>query len=368
LETTSFAAADGVSDPALAPVALPMEFEPIAPDQAKAANRFYCRRRPFRVESGGRIITFATKWLASAPPIIDDDRYSVRVRIDSRDGEIVLPAAVVDALLRGVAPSLAIASLAPEHAALALELATAQALDAIEVAIGCRILLVAVWPFNRAPKPVLQPSLDFTLELDGLATATGLMALPSADIIRLMRCLDRCAPHDPATADDVVLTIRLRLAAAKPTTRELKSLGCGDVMLPEDICLGGPDAVAVIGDHLIAPVSLQADGFRLLARPVAGRGSAWEWSMDRSSDGSQTGLLDDTDLDGVPVRVQFEIGRVELPLGEVRRLGPGSLVPLARIPDRSVDILAHGKRIGLGSLVKIGDSLGVRIIRMFDHA
>jgi type III secretion protein Q len=38
------------------------------------------------------------------------------------------------------------------------------------------------------------------------------------------------------------------------------------------------------------------------------------------------------------------------------------------MPDRSVDILAHGKRIGLGSLVKIGDRLGVRVIRMFDHA
>jgi type III secretion protein Q len=368
LQTTSRAAEDGVADLVRAPAAQPMVLERIAPDQAKAANCFYCRRRPLRVAAGGRSITFATKWLASAPPIADDDRYSILLSIDGRDGEIVLPATAIDALLRGVDPSLAIASLAPEHAALALELATAQALDAIEVAIGCRVLLIAVWPFNRAPNPVLQPSLDFTLEMDGLATATGLMALPSADIIRLMRYLDRGAAPDPATADDVVLTIRLRLAAARLTAGELRNLSRGDVLLPEDICLGRPDAVAVIGDHLIAPVTLEADGFRILARPIAGRGSAWEWSMDRSGDGSQPGLLDDTDLDGVPVRVQFEIGRVELPLGELRRLGPGSLVPLARMPDRSVDILAHGKRIGLGSLVKIGDSLGVRVIRMFDHA
>ena len=346
-----------------------MVLEPIAPDQAKAANRFYCRRRPLRVESAGLIITLATKWPASAPPITDGDQYSVLVLIDGRDGEIVLPTAVIDALLRSVDPSLTIAaSLPPEHAALALELAIADVLDAIEGAVGCRVSLVAVWPFNRAPKPVLQPALDFTLDMDGLATAAGLIALPSADIIRLMRYVDCCAAEDPAAADDVALTIRLRLAAARPTTGALRNLSRGDVLLPEDVCLGQPDAVAVIGDHLIAPVTLEADGFRLLARPIAGRGSAWEWSMDRSSDGLQPELLDDTDLDGVPVRVQFEIGRVELPLGEVRRLGSGSLVPLARAPDRSVDILAHGKRIGLGSLVKIGDSLGVRIIRMFDQA
>jgi type III secretion protein Q len=368
LDTTSFVAEHRNRTLALVPAAQPMVFEPIAPDQAKAANHFYCRRRPLRMEAGGRVITFATKWRASAPSISDDDRYSVRVRVDGRDGEIVLPAGMIDALLGSVDPSLAIASLTPEYVALALELAIAQVLDAIEVAVECRILLIAVWPFDRAPKPVLLPALDFTLEMDGLAAAAGLIALPSADIIRLMRYVDHCAAQDPAGADDVMLTIRLRLAAAWSTTAELKGLSRGNVLLPEDICQGQPDAVAVIGDHLIAPAVLQADGFRLLARPVAGRGSAWEWSMDRSSDDSPPGLLDDTDLDGVPVRVQFEIGRVELPLGEVRRLGPGSLVPLARVPDRSVDILTHGKRIGLGSLVKIGDSLGVRIIRMFDHA
>jgi type III secretion protein Q len=90
--------------------------------------------------------------------------------------------------------------------------------------------------------------------------------------------------------------------------------------------------------------------------------------MDKSSDGSQAVQMDAAGLDGVPVRVQFEIGRVELPLGELRRLAPGSLVPFAHPPDKSVDILAHGKRIGLGSLVRIGDSLGVRIVRLFDHA
>jgi type III secretion protein Q len=33
----------------------------------------------------------------------------------------------------------------------------------------------------------------------------------------------------------------------------------------------------------------------------------------------------------------------------------------------SVDILANGRRIGRGNLVQIGDSMGIRITRLFDN-
>jgi len=41
--------------------------------------------------------------------------------------------------------------------------------------------------------------------------------------------------------------------------------------------------------------------------------------------------------------------------------------PLARPLDDSVDILANGRRIGCGALVQIGDSIGVRVTRLFDN-
>ncbi|TIW64875.1 MAG: hypothetical protein E5V60_18075 [Mesorhizobium sp.] len=33
-----------------------------------------------------------------------------------------------------------------------------------------------------------------------------------------------------------------------------------------------------------------------------------------------------------------------------------------------MDIIANGKRVGRGEIVRIGESLGVRILRMFDNA
>jgi type III secretion protein Q len=72
------------------------------------------------------------------------------------------------------------------------------------------------------------------------------------------------------------------------------------------------------------------------------------------------------DFDELPVRLVFEVGRADFTLGEIRQLAPGAVVPLARPLSEALDVVANGKRIGSGTLIKIGDSIGVRITRMLD--
>ncbi len=72
--------------------------------------------------------------------------------------------------------------------------------------------------------------------------------------------------------------------------------------------------------------------------------------------------MHDPDLDDLPVRLVFELGRVELSVGELQRLAPGALVPLARPVDEPLDIMANGRRLGRGTLVQIGENFGVRIV------
>ncbi|TIX35577.1 MAG: hypothetical protein E5V34_02635 [Mesorhizobium sp.] len=78
--------------------------------------------------------------------------------------------------------------------------------------------------------------------------------------------------------------------------------------------------------------------------------------------------LEESTLDELPVALAFELGRTAMPLGEVRQLAPGAIVPLANVTKETVDIIANGKRVGRGEIVRIGESLGVRIARMFDNA
>ncbi|TAJ21579.1 MAG: flagellar motor switch protein FliN [Planctomycetota bacterium] len=70
------------------------------------------------------------------------------------------------------------------------------------------------------------------------------------------------------------------------------------------------------------------------------------------------GLLD------VQVTVTVEVGRAKLSLGELARLGPGSLIELDREVHEHADIRVNGKLVARGEIVTIGSTYGVRITRL----
>jgi type III secretion protein Q len=154
-------------------------------------------------------------------------------------------------------------------------------------------------------------------------------------------------------------------AAATISAGAIERLALDDVMLADLECQPDNAAIAVIAEHLVIPVELSPAGIVVTARPLRGRrGSSWEWSMGNPTEFSGPTGLHDSDLDDLPVRLVFEVGRVELSLGELQRLAPGALVPLGRPPDEPLDIMANGRRLGRGTLVQIGESLGVRIVSL----
>ena len=125
-----------------------------------------------------------------------------------------------------------------------------------------------------------------------------------------------------------------------------------------------PDAEMrlALDDVTLADLQCQPDN-----AATAVSGSFWEWSMGNPTEFSGPAGLHDSDLDDLPVRLVFEVGRVELSLGELQRLAPGALVPLGRPPDEPLDIMANGRRLGRGTLVQIGESLGVRIVSIIGN-
>lgn len=84
--------------------------------------------------------------------------------------------------------------------------------------------------------------------------------------------------------------------------------------------------------------------------------------LDELSEGKSGGAPIGMDaLLDVPVRVTVQIGRSRLTLGELVRLGPGSLIPLDREAHEPADILINGKVVARGEVVTIDSAYGVRI-------
>lgn len=67
-------------------------------------------------------------------------------------------------------------------------------------------------------------------------------------------------------------------------------------------------------------------------------------------------------LNDIPLTVVVEIGRIQISLQKLMELQPGNLLELDIHPEKGVDLVVNGNVIGKGELLKLGDSLGVRIL------
>jgi len=63
----------------------------------------------------------------------------------------------------------------------------------------------------------------------------------------------------------------------------------------------------------------------------------------------------------VPVEVTIELGRRNMRIAEVLRLGPGSVLELDKVSGEPLDIYVNNRLIARGEAVVIGERYGVRL-------
>lgn len=66
-------------------------------------------------------------------------------------------------------------------------------------------------------------------------------------------------------------------------------------------------------------------------------------------------------VDEIPLPVVIEVGRIQMSVKKLLELQPGNMLELDIHPESGVDMVVNGKRIARGELLKIGESLGIRI-------
>jgi flagellar motor switch protein FliN len=66
----------------------------------------------------------------------------------------------------------------------------------------------------------------------------------------------------------------------------------------------------------------------------------------------------------IPVDLNVEIGSVRMNLKKILELQPGNLVELGVKPEEGVFLTVNGKRFARAELLKVGEVLGVRILKL----
>lgn len=67
-------------------------------------------------------------------------------------------------------------------------------------------------------------------------------------------------------------------------------------------------------------------------------------------------------LEDTPLSIVVEIGRLEMSIKKLMELQPGNLLDLEVRPENGVDLVLNGKRVAKAELLRIGETLGVRIL------
>ncbi|WP_416397477.1 FliM/FliN family flagellar motor switch protein [Allohahella sp. A8] len=90
-----------------------------------------------------------------------------------------------------------------------------------------------------------------------------------------------------------------------------------------------------------------------------------EWQLARSQQRESMSAPEskpgERAIDAIPVELEFQLGSLTLPLGDFNNIQPGHVFTLDR-PAESNDVVifANGKSIGKGTLVVVGEHLGVQ--------
>ncbi|MFC3691170.1 type III secretion system cytoplasmic ring protein SctQ [Chenggangzhangella methanolivorans] len=328
----------------------------VAASDLAGLNAIHRRRGPIRITFRGAPASLLVVPFDAAAQF---DGPAFRVTIGGAHGLARAPQTLLDDLLAPLGLLRPPAELAPEAAALLIEFALADEVAQVEAAAGGPSSIDARVDGAIGPDA---HRVSLLFKTQGKAHRIALW-LDRDGLARLGAALDRAAAPAADVAAGIAMPVRVCMGWAGVKFSDLKGLSRGDVILVESGReMAGP--IAVVADHLAMRLTASSGRLAAAAVPVKLRGSHWEWCMEGNDGDGARATVADAEIDALPVKLVFELGRSEMPLGDVRRLAAGSVVPLARALDEAVDIMANGKRIGRGSIVRIGDAVGVRVERL----
>lgn len=394
----------------------------LTPAQAALRGLLFRRRGPLMLRQGGGQAALTLAALPAGELPVPADTPWLSLTIDGAPAALALPWSMARRLA-----GQPLEAADPEDAALLLEDALTDWLDAGELATG---LAIRFQRLDRTPPPDgIAARLGVDLALPRPARQAAALRLSAGAAQALAGALARNErPRD--SLPGLALRVWIERPAARLTMAELKSLAPGDALvLPPDAEDG--EAVAVVEQRLAAPVRAAGPGrwvieAALAPRPLRGADIPWTaWRNDMSdTDPSAAGPLAPghpaprpsmhpaegtaapppdgqaepagtpaptaqegiepgapgplpapapagaeaprpASLDALELRLSVRLGEALVPLAELRQAGPGTVIVLDRPDGALVDLVVNGQVVGTGQIISVAGQRACEIRSLF---
>lgn len=276
-----------------------------------------------------------------------------------------LPKAAVNQIAAPLLPGASLPKLPDELALAILEAALSDATLALQsLGRGTPQLLEMR---QGAAAPAACPH-TLALCLHGPENQAAIAATLHADslgLLLLSGLVGKRAPASPVLDGQLSLRLPAEIGFTLLSAGLLATLSRGDVVLMDRCHIGtervlwlSADGKAGLQARLPSPDSVSENEAVPPALTVI---QAWSSAMPSETPPDTT----IASMDGVPIRLSFDLGEITLTVAEARALQPGQAIALARPLAGAVRIRANGAQVGEGDLVEIDGQLGVSIRALF---
>jgi type III secretion protein Q len=169
----------------------------------------------------------------------------------------------------------------------------------------------------------------------------------------------------PLALESVPLLARFRIGYTVLRRADLMQLRRGDGIMFDHTVLRQHKVIAVVAERFTQTCTVASAGLMLagplnMPAPPDLRGYCMNDQMDPSSNDPAFSLS------SMPMKLVFELGRVEINLGELRHLGEGHVFELNKARAQSVDLVVSGHIVGTGEIVRVGEGLGIRVMTIVE--
>ncbi|MDN5780847.1 MAG: type III secretion system cytoplasmic ring protein SctQ [Luteimonas sp.] len=198
----------------------------------------------------------------------------------------------------------------------------------------------------------------------------GAMRFPTGWLSRLQARAEPVYEDDPLprldTLRDLPVPVLVGFDGPRLPLADWDALRPGDVVLMGN---GSRPPLQARTARFAWPLAAAPDGWRIAAAAQPRSSSLEPSTMNDESPNDAPGTEADIDAGGdaiardLPVQLAFDIGRIEIGIGDFAALQPGYVFALpAQLQGANVTIRANGRTAGRGEVVAVGDTLGVRLL------
>lgn len=265
-----------------------------------------------------------------------------------------------DAWLRPWIGDLALDQLPPALSAAARQAALSPLLDALESLMAIRFELTDQGMDRDSGHPLTDSALGLWRTDAPTDEPVVRLRLNAAANAQLANALEQSPPVSPSDTDrwpTLPLILTPRLGTSRLTVRQWRTLDIGDLLLLAR--RSDPSAISILlcqRRRVVAVAHLNSSQIII---------DRWVTSMSEPLTADPDSIPSAFDPDDLEIRIDFDLGSLQVPLRELRAIQPGYCFEFAGLDRPRIRLIVGDRLIGHGELVMVEDHLGVRVAELF---